>query len=378
MGARGRRGVRAAVGPLVAAGAAGYAAVLRRRLAAVPVLEATDEVLVRRQEAARRPHPLQGDGRLLDGLQMERVVLASLRADADLVIDTSALNVHQLTDRIAEEFGSPETVRLRVSVVSFGFKYGIPVDADYELSLTLYRTNLEAIRGLEHPHQIEISVGGERVFLDTVGGERDSEREGASITDHSDAIDARLQVRVPVRAGTHTVGAAFIRKIGGGTQRLRPFLRSSAGTYDATGRPPIETMTVAGPFEAVGPGDTPSPRPIFVFRPAPAADHETTARPIPYAVAGPGVAVPGRPLRGAPPPGPPRRAQCLRVPGAARLLGAGVPPLRGAWAGRDRELRRRRASGRKRGHGNRDRASCRACEKRAWPLRRRSRGPRPC
>ena len=61
---------------------------------------------MRRQEAARRPHPLQGDGRLLDGLQREREVLADLRGDADLVIDTSALNVHQLTDRIADEFGT--------------------------------------------------------------------------------------------------------------------------------------------------------------------------------------------------------------------------------------------------------------------------------
>jgi UPF0042 nucleotide-binding protein len=93
-------------------------------------LEATDDVLVRRQEAARRPHPMQGSGRLLDGLQRERVVLSELRSDADLVIDTSDLNVHQLTDRIAEAFGTPETVRLKVTVVSFGFKYGIPVDAD--------------------------------------------------------------------------------------------------------------------------------------------------------------------------------------------------------------------------------------------------------
>ena len=88
-------------------------------------------MLVRRQEAARRPHPLQGDGRLLDGLQREREVLAGLRGGADLVIDTSGLNVHQLTDRIADEFGTPQTVRLKVSVVSFGFKYGIPVDADF-------------------------------------------------------------------------------------------------------------------------------------------------------------------------------------------------------------------------------------------------------
>jgi UPF0042 nucleotide-binding protein len=94
-------------------------------------LEAADDVLVRRQEAARRPHPLQAGGRLLDGLQRERVALGQLRSDADLVIDTSNLNVHQLTDRVAEAFGTPDAVRLKVTVVSFGFKYGIPVDADF-------------------------------------------------------------------------------------------------------------------------------------------------------------------------------------------------------------------------------------------------------
>ncbi|HCB07063.1 MAG TPA: RNase adapter RapZ [Nocardioides sp.] len=114
------------------------------RHATLVFLEATDEVLVRRQEAARRPHPLQGDGRLLDGLQREREVLAGLRGDADMVIDTSALNVHQLTDRIAAEFGTPQTVRLKVSVVSFGFKYGIPVDTDY----------LADMRFLPNPHWI--------------------------------------------------------------------------------------------------------------------------------------------------------------------------------------------------------------------------------
>ncbi|MEO5851635.1 MAG: RNase adapter RapZ, partial [Nocardioides sp.] len=88
-------------------------------------LEASDDVLVRRQEAARRPHPLQGGGRLLDGLARERTVLEGLRGDADLVIDTTDLNVHQLTQRVAEAFGSPEATRLKVTVVSFGFKYGI-------------------------------------------------------------------------------------------------------------------------------------------------------------------------------------------------------------------------------------------------------------
>jgi len=101
------------------------------RNAALVFLDAGDEVLVRRQEAARRPHPLQAGQRLLDGLQRERVVLADLRSAADLVIDTSDLNVHELTDRIAESFGTIATTRLRVTVISFGFKYGIPVDADY-------------------------------------------------------------------------------------------------------------------------------------------------------------------------------------------------------------------------------------------------------
>jgi UPF0042 nucleotide-binding protein len=94
-------------------------------------LEAEDDVLVRRQEAARRPHPLQDGGRLLDGLARERKVIADLRGDADLVIDTSNMNVHQLTNQIARNFGSDERLALKITVVSFGFKYGIPVDADY-------------------------------------------------------------------------------------------------------------------------------------------------------------------------------------------------------------------------------------------------------
>jgi len=93
-------------------------------------LEANDDVLVRRQEAARRPHPLQAGGRLLDGLGRERVVLGDVRSEADLVIDTSNLNVHQLTDKMAEAFGTEHTTAMKATVVSFGFKYGIPVDAD--------------------------------------------------------------------------------------------------------------------------------------------------------------------------------------------------------------------------------------------------------
>lgn len=93
-------------------------------------LEADDDVLVRRQEAARRPHPLQGTGRLLDGIHRERHVLEQLRGNAQMVIDTTSLTPHQLRAKIAEAFGSPAAVALQATVLSFGFKYGVPVDAD--------------------------------------------------------------------------------------------------------------------------------------------------------------------------------------------------------------------------------------------------------
>ena len=93
-------------------------------------LEASDELLVRRQEAARRPHPLQAGGRLLDGIEEERTLMAPLRGDADVVVDTTHLNVHQLAARIASAFADPSDTVLRATVMSFGFKYGIPVDAD--------------------------------------------------------------------------------------------------------------------------------------------------------------------------------------------------------------------------------------------------------
>ena len=96
----------------------------------VLVLEAGDNELVRRFESSRRPHPLQGSGGILDGLVRERALLGDMRSRADLVIDTSSLNVHDLRRKIDAAFGGDERVALRATVMSFGFKYGIPVDAD--------------------------------------------------------------------------------------------------------------------------------------------------------------------------------------------------------------------------------------------------------
>ena len=93
-------------------------------------LEATDDVLVRRFESVRRGHPMQGDGRLADGIAAERLLLTPLREAADLVLDTSALSVHQLRAKIEDTFGSEASARTRVTVLSFGYKYGLPMDAD--------------------------------------------------------------------------------------------------------------------------------------------------------------------------------------------------------------------------------------------------------
>ena len=93
-------------------------------------LEATDDVLVRRFEQVRRGHPLQGEGRLIDGITAEREVLMPLRTDADLILDTSTLSVHQLRAKIEDAFGADTDVATRVTVLSFGYKYGLPMDAD--------------------------------------------------------------------------------------------------------------------------------------------------------------------------------------------------------------------------------------------------------
>ena len=96
-------------------------------------LDSHDEVLVRRYESTRRPHPLQGDDRIVDGISRERELLRNLRADAEIVIDSSSLNVHQLAHKVDQTFTSENDRGVRVALLSFGYKYGIPYDADFTL-----------------------------------------------------------------------------------------------------------------------------------------------------------------------------------------------------------------------------------------------------
>ena len=146
-------------------------------------LEASDEALVRRFESNRRPHPLQQGERLVDGLRRERVALADLRAEADLVIDTGQLNVHDLRHKVEAAFGL-EPAALRASVLSFGFKYGIPVDADVVLDARFlpnphWVDHLRDLSGLNAPvHDFVVELPAARDFLDRATGLLDLMAEG--------------------------------------------------------------------------------------------------------------------------------------------------------------------------------------------------------
>ena len=119
-------------------------------------LDATDQALVQRFESTRRPHPLQAKDRIVDGIARERAKLEEIRAQADVVIDSSNLNVHQLEKRTSEIFAAGMLPSLRVNVLSFGYKYGIPVDADLVLDCRFipnphWIPELRPLNGLDKP-----------------------------------------------------------------------------------------------------------------------------------------------------------------------------------------------------------------------------------
>ena len=124
-------------------------------------IDASDEVLVRRFESTRRPHPLQGSDRILDGITKERERLREVKDSADLVIDSSSLNIHQLEKKINEYFIEDSNADLRVNILSFGYKYGIPIDADLVVDCRFianphWDPKVRPLTGLDKPVSDEI------------------------------------------------------------------------------------------------------------------------------------------------------------------------------------------------------------------------------
>ncbi len=195
----------------------------------------------------------------------EQYLSAALKIGA-LAVGDAHITAGSETFRIRQDLSQNQHIEgLPLGTVGGSqFQYNFPLDAEYTLQAKLYRTNLDMVRGLETAHQAEFSIDGKRVYLTTIGGARDLGSLMEKPTETGDAVDTRLRVRVPVKAGPHEVTVAFLE----GPEmvvpdRLQPYLRSSVDNFDWAGLPHIQTLTVTGPFDAKGPGDTPSRRRIF-------------------------------------------------------------------------------------------------------------------
>src|SRR5215475_12425760 len=156
-----------------------------------------------------------------------------------------------------------------------------PLDGQYDFRVFLLRNIVGYMKGLEWPHQLEITVDGQRVFIAPVGGEEDNKMSDANFAAAADTIDARLKSRIPVKAGPHDVGVAFIRKSSAEyDEPLEPHTRDH-DLQNMNGTPIVDRVDITGSYESTGPGDTPSRRRIFTCKPtSAAADEAACARKI--------------------------------------------------------------------------------------------------
>jgi cytochrome c551/c552 len=160
-------------------------------------------------------------------------------------------------------------------------KFTAPLDGEYLVTVRMFRTNLGVMRGLEYEHQIEYAVDGERVHLFSMGGEADFKANLVNMTKLGDDVDDRGRLRLSLKAGPHVFTAAFVARTAAlNPTRLQPFIRSSTDTRDTSGHPHFEMLTITGPFNGTGPGDTPSRRKIFACRPVNDGDEDACARKI--------------------------------------------------------------------------------------------------
>ena len=177
-------------------------------------------------------------------------------------------------------------------------RHQFPLDGDYVIRVRLLRTVIDTIRGLGEPHELEVSLDGERVRLFTIGGAqpradafdpgddadeatRDAARRAArdAALKYSMNADAALEVRLPVEAGPRTVAVAFLGKTSAQVATIRrPLLRSNIDPADTAGPPHVRSVAIGGPYGATGPGDTPSRRRLFVCRPAHSDEEPACAR----------------------------------------------------------------------------------------------------
>jgi Protein of unknown function (DUF1592)/Protein of unknown function (DUF1588)/Protein of unknown function (DUF1585)/Protein of unknown function (DUF1587)/Protein of unknown function (DUF1595) len=203
-------------------------------------------------------------------LLQERYLSAAMKIGA-LAVGDPHISAGSETYRIRQDVSQDQHIEGMPLGTTGGtrVRHNFPLDGEYVFQARLYRTNLNIVRGLDSTHEVEFTVDGQRIHMASIGGKEDLEALFQKPTDTGDEVDARLRVRVKVKAGPHDVTVGFVQDSQAlGPDRLQRYMRSSVDNFDWSGQPHIQTLTVTGPFNASGSSDTPSRRRIFVCRPA--------------------------------------------------------------------------------------------------------------
>jgi hypothetical protein len=213
---------------------------------------------------------------------LERYLSAAAKISA-LAVGSPSITAEQETYRIRGDASQTEQNDELPPGTRGGLlaKHFFPLDGEYTFKVKLWMTNLGSVRGLEDTHQLEIAVDGERVLLAPVGSEKEYTDAIKNATEVANTLEARLQTRVFVKAGERPVGVAFLAKTATrGDTRLQNFERSTLIATDHRGLPHVESVTISGPFNPKGPGDTASRRAVFTCRPAAGTGDRACARSI--------------------------------------------------------------------------------------------------
>ena len=157
-------------------------------------------------------------------------------------------------------------------------KHNFPLDGEYTIKVRLWRNTFDLMRGMEDPHDIEVAMDGVRLKLVTAGGREDFLKMAENPGTFGADLDQRLTIRMPVKAGTHTLWATTVlRSHAPRDDMIKPFIRTTIDGLDIMGDPSMDRVTIEGPFGATGAGDTASRRKIFICKPAAPSDEPACA-----------------------------------------------------------------------------------------------------
>jgi len=213
---------------------------------------------------------------------MERYVSAAWKISGQAVGDpaiaptTSTFHVRPDLSQDRHIEGLPLGTRGGILV-----RYNFPLDAEYRFKVRFWGNTVNTVRGLEIPSQVEITIDGERVRIATIGGQKDADLGNTNPTASAEQLAKRLEIQLPVSAGPHEVGVAFLQATTGPTvELLQPYQREKVDPINTSGISELDFISISGPYKSTGPGDTPSRQRVFTCHPQAAGDPVPCARKI--------------------------------------------------------------------------------------------------